>query len=112
MLTYLSSIYINSPAFSRPLLRRKPRPHSHSIVRIEPNELICRCKKLLRLESSRRPNRQMRMAFEFKEEFDRPENLRFQRLSIAGDLPGVSRAIWTAPREVARTRRACGIQTL
>jgi hypothetical protein len=36
-----------------------------------PNELICRCKKILRLEKSRRPNRQMRMAFEFKEEFDR-----------------------------------------
>jgi hypothetical protein len=36
-----------------------------------PNELICRCKKFLRLENSRRPNRQMRMAFEFKEEFDR-----------------------------------------
>jgi hypothetical protein len=45
--------------------------HSHSIVRIVPNELICRCKKFLRLENSRRPNRQMRMAFEFKEEFDR-----------------------------------------
>jgi hypothetical protein len=36
-----------------------------------PNELICRCKKFLRLENSRRPNRQMPMAFEFKEEFDR-----------------------------------------
>jgi hypothetical protein len=46
-------------------------PHSHSIVRIVPNELICRCQKFLRLENSRRPNRQMRMAFEFKEEFDR-----------------------------------------
>jgi hypothetical protein len=46
-------------------------PYSHSIVRIVPNELICRCKKFLRLENSRRPNRQMRMAFEFKEEFDR-----------------------------------------
>jgi hypothetical protein len=45
--------------------------HSHSIVRIVPNELICLCKKFLRLENSRRPNRQMRMAFEFKEEFDR-----------------------------------------
>ena len=30
-------------------------PHSHSIVRIGPNELICRCKKFLRLENSRRP---------------------------------------------------------
>jgi hypothetical protein len=48
-----------------------PTPYSHSIVRIVPNELICRCKKFLRLENSRRPNRQMRMAFEFKEEFDR-----------------------------------------
>jgi len=37
-----------------------------------PDELICLCKKFLRLENSRRPNRQMRMAFEFKEEFDRP----------------------------------------
>jgi hypothetical protein len=27
--------------------------------------------KVRRLENSRRPNRQMRMAFEFKEEFDR-----------------------------------------
>jgi hypothetical protein len=35
------------------------------------NELICRCKKFLRLENSRRPSRQMRMAFEFKEEFGR-----------------------------------------
>src|SRR4051812_14785566 len=26
--------------------------------------------------------------------------------SVAGDLPGVSRAIWTAPREAERTRRA------
>jgi hypothetical protein len=49
----------------------KSSPYSHSIVRIVPNELICRCKKFLRLENSRRPNRQMRMAFEFKEEFDR-----------------------------------------
>ena len=31
--------------------------------------------------------------------------------SVAGDLPGVSRAIWTAPREAERTRRACGIRT-
>jgi hypothetical protein len=30
--------------------------------------------KILRLENSRRPNRQMRMAFEFKEEFDRSRN--------------------------------------
>jgi hypothetical protein len=36
-----------------------------------PNELICRGKKFLRLENSRRPDRQMRMAFEFNEEFDR-----------------------------------------
>jgi hypothetical protein len=36
-----------------------------------PNELICRCKKSLRLENFRRRNRQMRMAFEFKEEFGR-----------------------------------------
>ena len=47
-------------------------PHSHSIIRIAPNKLICLCKKFLHLENSRRPNRQMRMAFEFKEEFDRP----------------------------------------
>jgi hypothetical protein len=46
-------------------------PHSHSIIRIVPNELICLCKQFLRLENSPRPNRQMRMAFEFKEEFDR-----------------------------------------
>ena len=32
--------------------------------------------------------------------------------SVAGgDLPGVSRATWTAPREAERTRRACGIRT-
>jgi hypothetical protein len=31
--------------------------------------------------------------------------------SVAGDLPGVSRAIWTAPREAERTRQACGIRT-
>jgi hypothetical protein len=31
-------------------------------------------KKFLRLENSRRPNRQMRLAFEFKEEFDRSRN--------------------------------------
>jgi hypothetical protein len=31
--------------------------------------------------------------------------------SVAGDLPRVSRAIWTAPREAERTRRACGIRT-
>lgn len=29
----------------------------------------------------------------------------------ASDLPGVSRAIWTAPREAGRTRRACGKRT-
>ena len=46
--------------------------HSHSVVRIAPNELICRRKKILRLENSRRPDCQMRMAFEFKEEFDLP----------------------------------------
>ncbi|MBO4224911.1 hypothetical protein GRB70_21105 [Bradyrhizobium neotropicale] len=45
--------------------------YSHSIVRIVPNKLIYRCEKFHRLENSRRPNRQMRMAFEFKEEFDR-----------------------------------------
>ena len=49
-------------------------PHSHSIIRIAPNKLICLCKKFLRLENSRRPNRQMRMAFEFKEEFGRSRN--------------------------------------
>lgn len=31
--------------------------------------------------------------------------------SAIGDLPGVSRAIWTAPREAERTRRAYGIRT-
>jgi hypothetical protein len=31
-------------------------------------------RKFLRLENFRRPNRQMRMAFEFKEKFDRPGN--------------------------------------
>ena len=31
--------------------------------------------------------------------------------SVAGDLPRVSRAIWTVPREAARTWRACGIRT-
>jgi hypothetical protein len=31
--------------------------------------------------------------------------------SVAGDLPRVSRAISTVPREAARTRRACGIGT-
>jgi hypothetical protein len=36
-----------------------------------PNELICLRKKFLRLENSRRPNREIHMAFEFKEEFDR-----------------------------------------
>jgi hypothetical protein len=33
------------------------------------------------------------------------------RASVAGDLPRVSRAIRTVPRETARTRRACGIRT-
>jgi hypothetical protein len=28
--------------------------------------------------------------------------------SLTGDLPRVSRAMWTAPREAERTRRACG----
>jgi len=51
-----------------------PYPHSHSIIRIAPNKLICLCKKFLRFENSRRPNRQMRMACEFKEEFDRSRN--------------------------------------
>src|SRR5580704_17131548 len=55
-------------------LSTKAAAHSHSIVRIGPNELICRCKKFLRLENSRRPNRQIRMAFEFKDEFDRSGN--------------------------------------
>lgn len=31
--------------------------------------------------------------------------------SAIGDLPRVSRAIQTVPREAARTRRACGIRT-
>ena len=31
--------------------------------------------------------------------------------SVADDLPRISRAIWTAPREAERTRRACGIRT-
>ena len=30
---------------------------------------------------------------------------------VVGDLPRVSRAIRTVPREAARTRRACGIRT-
>jgi hypothetical protein len=47
-------------------------PLPHAIVRIVPNDLICRCKKFLRFENSGRPSRQTRMAFEFKEEFDRP----------------------------------------
>jgi len=32
-------------------------------------------------------------------------------VSIAGDLPRISRAIWTALREAERTLRACGIRT-
>ena len=35
----------------------------------------------------------------------------FPWVKLAGDLPRVSRAIWTAPREAERTRRACGIRT-
>ena len=31
--------------------------------------------------------------------------------STTGDLQGVIRAMWSAPREAARTRRAGGIQT-
>jgi hypothetical protein len=31
--------------------------------------------------------------------------------SVAGDQPGVSRAIWTAPREAERKPQACGIRT-
>jgi hypothetical protein len=31
--------------------------------------------------------------------------------SVADDLPRISRAIWTTPREAERTRRACGIRT-
>jgi hypothetical protein len=100
----------------------------------------------------------MRMAFEFKEEFDRSrksplsatiniDRSHFSRIhwhrrtadideddrqqregltamslqgiaasdritaSVAGDLPGISRAIWTALREAERTWRACGIRT-
>ena len=30
---------------------------------------------------------------------------------VAGDLPRVNRAIRTAPREAARTRRVCGIRS-
>ncbi len=31
--------------------------------------------------------------------------------SVDADLPGVGRAILTAPREAERTQRACGIRT-
>jgi hypothetical protein len=46
-------------------------PYSHSIVRIGSNELIYRCKNFSALKTPVAPNRQMRMAFEFKEKFDR-----------------------------------------
>jgi hypothetical protein len=32
-------------------------------------------------------------------------------IADAGDMPGVSRAMWTAPREAERTRQAFGIRT-
>jgi hypothetical protein len=68
---YLSSTHVTLERSKTADARLCLLPHSHSIVRIAPHELICRCKKFLRLENSRRPNHQMRMAFEFKEEFDR-----------------------------------------
>jgi hypothetical protein len=133
--------------------------HSHSIVRIVPNELICRCKKFAALKTPVARTVRCAWLLNSKRNLIAPENLRFQRLSIsigplfsnplatphrrhsrrlpsaargidrdvawsdrssasdritasvAGDLPRVSRAIWTAPREAERTRRACGIRT-
>ncbi len=66
-----ATIEVRNPIPNYPTLASFYTRHFHSIVRIEPNELICRCRKFLRLENFRCPNRQMRMAFEFKEEFDR-----------------------------------------
>ena len=138
---------------------RWPKIHSHSIVRIVPNELICRCKNFSALETPVARTVRCACLLNSKSNLIVPEGLRFQRLSIsigplfwnplatphrrhcrrlpsaargidrdaawsdrssasdritasvAGDLPRVSRAIRTAPREAARTRRACGIRT-
>jgi hypothetical protein len=133
--------------------------HSDSIVRIGPNELICRCKKRSALKTSVARTVRCAWLLNSKRNLIAPEILRFQPLSIsigplfpnplapphrrrsrklssaargidrdvawsdrrpasdritasvAGDLPRISRAIRTVPREAARTRRACGIRT-
>src|SRR5215472_426052 len=57
--------------------------HSHSIVRVEPNELICHCKNLSALKT--RVARTVRCArlLNSKRNLIAPENLRFQRLSLS-----------------------------
>jgi hypothetical protein len=135
------------------------RLDSHSIVRIGPNELICRCKNFPALKTPVARSGRCARLLNSRRNLIAPKILRFQPLSIsigplfpiplapphrrhsrklpsaarrfdrdvawsdrgsasdritasvAGDLPRVSRAIWTAPREAERTRRACGIRT-
>jgi hypothetical protein len=83
-------------------------PYSHPIVRVGPNELICRWKEFLCLENSRRPNRQQRagLTATSRGAFRSSASDRITA-SFADDLPRVSRAIWTVPRDAERTRRAC-----
>jgi hypothetical protein len=57
------------------------------MVLIESNELIFLCKTFLRPESFRRANRQIHMAFDFKEEFCHLGNS-----SLSGTI-GVDRVI-------------------
>jgi hypothetical protein len=62
-------------------------PHSHSIVFAKDNPLVFLRKNFLRSQSSRRSDRQIRMAFDVKEEFYRSENS-----SLTGTI-GIDRTI-------------------
>jgi hypothetical protein len=67
-------ISLHNPIPHHPKFPHSTPRHSHSIVFVECNALICLRKNFLRVENFRRLNRQMHTAFDFKEEFGRPEN--------------------------------------
>ena len=57
--------------------------HSHSIVRVEPNELICHCKNLSALKTPVARTVRCARLLNSKRNLIAPENLRFQRLSLS-----------------------------
>jgi hypothetical protein len=85
-----------SPFARRPFLpyAAGTPPHSHSIVLIECNELILFAQNFICPKNFRRPDRQMRMAFDFKEKFDRSAISSLSRSIFLESAISTARPTW------------------